>query len=551
MALTFNPFTGKIDFTGSQSTAAIGATGATGPSSGATGSTGATGPRGATGIGSTGATGVVGSTGATGLSITGATGDVGATGATGIQGLQGATGLGIDGATGSTGATGISGNDGATGATGVTGSDGATGATGISGVAGSTGATGAVGLDGATGATGAAGTDGSTGATGVTGDVGATGATGAGATGATGVAGNDGATGATGVAGLDGATGATGAGATGATGIAGTDGATGATGVAGIDGATGSTGATGVSGVDGATGSTGATGIAGLEGATGSTGISGVDGATGATGIAGDVGATGATGVVTSTPTFDYIEFDPTYTSGVTQYQMAWNDTDGTVELGLKGGNVNLSIGQENVILVKNDQGSALAVGDVVYISGADGVNLLVKKAQADSDANSASTIGVVAETMAINGQGFITTFGVVKGVNTNAFNDGDILYLSPTTAGAITNVKPSAPQHLVLVGFCQKKSGGAGEVFVEIQNGYELQELHNVEIDSLTLANNDVLTYNSTTQTWQNKTIASISNSVQSVPTDTTPVNYVRALTQAEYDAISPKDANTLYFIK
>jgi hypothetical protein len=190
---------------------------------------------------------------------------------------------------------------------------------------------------------------------------------------------------------------------------------------------------------------------------------------------------------------------------------MAWNDTDGTVELGLKGGNVNLSIGQENVILVKNDQGSALSVGDVVYISGADGVNLLVKKAQADSDANSASTIGVVAETMAINAQGFITTFGVVKGVNTNAFNDGDILYLSPTTAGAFTNVKPSAPQHLVLVGFVQKKSGGAGEVFVEIQNGYELQELHNVQIDSLTLANNDVLTYNSATQTWQNKTISTI----------------------------------------
>jgi hypothetical protein len=96
-----------------------------------------------------------------------------------------------------------------------------------------------------------------------------------------------------------------------------------------------------------------------------------------------------------------------------------------------------------------------------------------------------------------------------------------------------------------------QKKSGGAGEVFVEIQNGYELQELHNVQIDSLTLANNDVLAYNSTTQTWQNKTIASISGVVQNVQTDTTPVNTIRALTQAEYDAISPKDANTLYFIK
>jgi len=210
---------------------------------------------------------------------------------------------------------------------------------------------------------------------------------------------------------------------------------------------------------------------------------------------------------------FDYIEFNPAYTSGVNQYQMAWNDTDGTLELGLKGGNVDLAIGQENVVLVKNDEATALSKGEVVYISGANGVNLLVKRALANSDLTSASTIGIVAETIAHNGQGFICTFGTVKNINTNAFNNGDILYLSPTIAGGITNVKPSAPEHLVLVGFCQKKSGGAGEIFVEIQNGYELQELHNVEIDSLTLANGDVLTYNSTSQTWQNQPSAGSSS--------------------------------------
>jgi hypothetical protein len=115
MALTFNPFTGKLDFTGSQSTAAIGATGATGPSGGPTGATGA-------------------------------------------------TGTGIDGATG---ATGVAGLDGATGSTGIDGMDGATGATGIAGVDGATGATGLAGIDGATGATGLAGNDGATGASGI------------------------------------------------------------------------------------------------------------------------------------------------------------------------------------------------------------------------------------------------------------------------------------------------------------------------------------------------------------------------------------------------
>ena len=261
----------------------------------------------------------------------------------------------------------------------------------------------------------------------------------------------------------------------------------------------------------------------------------------GATGPVGDVGATGATGTFASSPLVDLVEFDSTYTSGVTQYQMAWNDTDGTVELGLKGGNVNLSVGQENVVLVKNDQGSDLAVGDVVYISGANGENLLVKKAQADSDANSASTIGIVAEAMLVNGQGFITTFGVVKGLNTNNFNDGDILYLSPTTAGALTNVKPSAPEHLVLIGFCQKKSGGAGEVFVEIQNGYEIDEIHNVQINSGTLANNDLIAYNSATSTWQNKTLNDV-NAVENV-------SGVQKIERVTSMPVSP-DANTLYIV-
>lgn len=303
-------------------------------------------------------------------------------------------------------------------------------------------------------------------------------------------------------------------------------------------------GATGATGVAGATGLTGATGV-GIDGATGSTG------ATGATGPAGDIGATGATGAIPANLTVDYIEFDPTYTSGVTQYQMAWNDTDGTVELGLKGGNVDLAVGQENVILAVNDNATTLNPGEVVYISGANGVNLLVKRAQANADATSARTIGVVAESIAVNAAGFICTFGAVKNINTNAFNDGDALFLSPTVAGGITNVKPSAPNHLVLVGFCQKKAGGAGQIFVEVQNGYELEELHNVQINGGTLANNDVLAYNTSTLTWQNKTIAAISNAVQSVQTDTTPVNTLRALTQAEYDAISPKDPNTIYFIK
>jgi hypothetical protein len=210
----------------------------------------------------------------------------------------------------------------------------------------------------------------------------------------------------------------------------------------------------------------------------------------------------------------DYIDVSttaPTAVGGITG-RLKWNDTDGTLDLGLKGGNVTLQIGQENVLIVKNNEATPLTDGEVVYVSGASGANLLVKRALADSDVTSASTLGVVTESIAVNGQGFITTFGQVRGLNTNSFNEGDILYLSPTVAGQITDVKPVAPQHMVTVGYCTKKSAGNGEIFVRVDNGYELEELHNVLITTPVLAGS-LLVYDATTQVWKNARLTPGSN--------------------------------------
>ncbi|CAB4171606.1 hypothetical protein UFOVP931_7 [uncultured Caudovirales phage] len=210
----------------------------------------------------------------------------------------------------------------------------------------------------------------------------------------------------------------------------------------------------------------------------------------------------------------DYIDIStvaPTAVGGVPG-RLRWNNTDGTLDLGLKGGNVTLQIGQENVLLIKNDEATPLVDGEVVYVAGASGANLLVKRALADSDVTSASTIGVVTEQIAVNGQGFITTFGSVRGFNTNSFNEGDILYLSPTTPGTIVNVKPVAPQHMVTVGYCTKKSGGNGEIFVKVDNGYEIDELHNVLITNPVLAGS-LLIYDSTVGVWKNARLTAGTN--------------------------------------
>lgn len=208
----------------------------------------------------------------------------------------------------------------------------------------------------------------------------------------------------------------------------------------------------------------------------------------------------------------DYIDVSttaPTAVGGIAG-RLTWNDTDGTLDLGLKGGNVTLQIGQENVLRVKNDEATQLNDGEVVYIYGASGANLLVRRALANSDLTSANTIGIVTEAIAVNGQGFITTFGQVRGLDTSAFNEGDILYLSPTTPGAITNVKPVAPDHMVLVGYCVKKSAGNGEIFTKVDNGYELDELHNVLITAV--ADKNLLQYDAAGGYWKNVAPSAVS---------------------------------------
>jgi len=82
------------------------------------------------------------------------------------------------------------------------------------------------------------------------------------------------------------------------------------------------------------------------------------------------------------------------------------------------------------------------------------------------------------------------------------------VLYLSPSTAGRLTNIKPTgATGHIVVMGYVEYAHNSNGAIYVKVMNGWELDELHNVYISSP--ANNDALIYESATQLWKNKTIA------------------------------------------
>ena len=199
----------------------------------------------------------------------------------------------------------------------------------------------------------------------------------------------------------------------------------------------------------------------------------------------------------------NYIDFNTAAAHSVGVGELAWNDNDGTLDLGLKGGLKN-KVGQQLVVRARNTSGSLISKGSVVKVVGVSGGFVGINLAQADSDTNSATAFGIVAEDIADATNGFVAINGIVHNVNTNAFTEGDILYLSPTVAGEITNVKPVAPAHAVVVGYVAKKSAGDGHILLHVQNGYELDELHDVSITSA--ANGDSLEYNGTL--WVNKGI-------------------------------------------
>jgi hypothetical protein len=156
-------------------------------------------------------------------------------------------------------------------------------------------------------------------------------------------------------------------------------------------------------------------------------------------------------------------------------------------------------------VYVRNQTGSTIPAGSIVYISGATGNRPLITLAQANNDANSAQTMGFTKTAIANNGFGYVIVRGELENIDTSALTEGAQLYLSPTVAGTWTTTKPSAPQHLVYVGIVVRAHPTQGIILVAVQNGYELNELHDVAITSPT--NGQVLKYNSSTNLWVNDT--------------------------------------------
>jgi hypothetical protein len=249
----------------------------------------------------------------------------------------------------------------------------------------------------------------------------------------------------------------------------------------------------------------------------------------------GSVFVTGSTiiqsGLTANTIYTDYIDLNTNYTGATTQGRLSWDSGTGTLNIGVGdvGGTlIDLQVGQEEIVRVFNAEATTLQRGEIVYVFSSQGNRPSVKRAIATSDGYSVTTLGMVTSDVTSGSEGYVTTFGIISNLNTNGLSGGTAIWLSPTIAGGYTATKPQAPYHTVLIGYVVRVDATVGSVFVNISNGWEIDELHDVRINGKT--SGDLLTlsaYNGTDVWVNSKTL----NGSYTITGDTTVGNQMKAV--------------------
>ena len=200
----------------------------------------------------------------------------------------------------------------------------------------------------------------------------------------------------------------------------------------------------------------------------------------------------------------DYIDFvgqepAPAYQSG----RMYYNGS-GSYSAATEITDLNINLGQQVVLRCLNKSGIQLNRGTVVHIISSSNPNAsdtpTISTASYSAESSSAQTLGVVASNITNNSTGYVLLYGVLTNFNTNGYAIGDMLYLSET--GSLTTTPPVAPKHNVRIGQVVRANSN-GSIFVRVQNGYELDEIHDVLITNK--QNGDLITQDSATGLWKN----------------------------------------------
>lgn len=174
----------------------------------------------------------------------------------------------------------------------------------------------------------------------------------------------------------------------------------------------------------------------------------------------------------------------PAYSEG----RLYYDNDEKTLNYHTQINGVSINIGQEQVIYVRNNSGSTITNGSVVYVNGAIGPRPTIALASASATETEGIVIGVVTADIANNANGYVTTYGVVRGLNTSSYAEGDRIYLS-TTAGQFTKTKPTGTNKVVPLGIVSYVNPTNGQIFVRLRPIYNLADMWDYE-STMTLAN-------------------------------------------------------------
>lgn len=206
----------------------------------------------------------------------------------------------------------------------------------------------------------------------------------------------------------------------------------------------------------------------------------------------------------------DYIDFNVAGVAGLdVPGRCLWNSDDGTLNIGLNN-DVVLQVGQELHYYAKNVSGATINDGTPVMYAGTVGASgkLKIDLAESDPTIPAEYFMGVATQDIDNNGYGYVTAFGLVRGIDTSGtpvgevWNDGDLLYLS-TTAGKLTITPPTAPDPKILVAAVIHASASIGSIFVRPTWGDYLSSLHDVYFTGV--SDNDLIAYDAANTRWIN----------------------------------------------
>lgn len=190
--------------------------------------------------------------------------------------------------------------------------------------------------------------------------------------------------------------------------------------------------------------------------------------------------------------------------------QIKYNEDKGFFQMGMVGGNVIQDVGGEQYYYIKNQTGGTLLNGKVIRAAGTLGLSgrILGDYMIADGTIPARFTMGIATEDIIDGDDGYVTEFGLVRGIDASGspygetWSDGDVLYVSPTVSGGLTNIEPQAPDLKIVIALVVSNDSTNGSIFVRPSIGGNLGDIHNVQNSGQT--NGDLLVYNSSTQVWE-----------------------------------------------